>query len=358
MIVKDEAHVIARCLRSIKPLISGWCITDTGSSDNTAEIIRKELEGIPGELHSREWKGFGQSRNESIVLASEFAAGKSISHLLTIDADDMLEFKEDFKLPPLVHDSYEIKIRYGGSEYERTHIFRASMDFQYVGAYHEYLKTPPGANKETLSGVRMMIVGGGARSLNPQKYRDDAEGLEAELLKEPNNPRYMFYLGQSWRDAGEPEKAIAAYEKRTLMGGFPEEIYFSLLEIGKLLNHLDGDPEKIMAAYLKAYEYRPTRIESLFWLARYLRFKNRFALAAVFAQTAMEAVKPGDKLFVTADIYEWRALDEYAISVYYRGEYEKALKANESLLSKAPMQQIPRIMQHIKFCNNNLRKEG
>jgi tetratricopeptide (TPR) repeat protein len=204
----------------------------------------------------------------------------------------------------------------------------------------------------------MMIVGGGARSLNPQKYRDDAEGLEAELLKEPNNPRYMFYLGQSWRDAGEPEKAIAAYEKRTLMGGFPEEIYFSLLEIGKLLNHLDGDPEKIMAAYLKAYEYRPTRIESLFWLARYLRFKNRFALAAVFAQTAMEAVKPGDKLFVTADIYEWRALDEYAISVYYRGEYEKALKANESLLSKAPMQQIPRIMQHIKFCNNNLRKEG
>ena len=32
MIVKNEAHVILRCLASVKPWIDSWCIVDTSSS--------------------------------------------------------------------------------------------------------------------------------------------------------------------------------------------------------------------------------------------------------------------------------------------------------------------------------------
>ena len=38
MIVKDEAHIIERCLHSVKPLIDKVLIVDTGSSDNTIEV--------------------------------------------------------------------------------------------------------------------------------------------------------------------------------------------------------------------------------------------------------------------------------------------------------------------------------
>ena len=33
MIVKDETHVIERCLRSVAPFVDRYDITDTGSTD-------------------------------------------------------------------------------------------------------------------------------------------------------------------------------------------------------------------------------------------------------------------------------------------------------------------------------------
>ena len=40
MIVKNESRVIERLLRSVLPLIDTYCICDTGSTDNTVEIIK------------------------------------------------------------------------------------------------------------------------------------------------------------------------------------------------------------------------------------------------------------------------------------------------------------------------------
>jgi glycosyltransferase involved in cell wall biosynthesis len=41
MIVKNEAHVIRRCLASVRPLIDRWLIVDTGSSDGTQDVVRE-----------------------------------------------------------------------------------------------------------------------------------------------------------------------------------------------------------------------------------------------------------------------------------------------------------------------------
>ena len=41
MIVKDEAPNIERCLASCAPFINYYVICDTGSTDNTKEIIKK-----------------------------------------------------------------------------------------------------------------------------------------------------------------------------------------------------------------------------------------------------------------------------------------------------------------------------
>src|SRR5216684_6417673 len=55
MIVKNEAHVIARCLASVRGVIDAWVIVDTGSTDKTKDRVRSLLSGIPGELHESKW---------------------------------------------------------------------------------------------------------------------------------------------------------------------------------------------------------------------------------------------------------------------------------------------------------------
>ena len=68
MIVKNEAHVIERCLISVKHLINYWVIVDTGSTDGTQQIIRDFLKEIPGELYEKLWVNFSHNRNEALNL--------------------------------------------------------------------------------------------------------------------------------------------------------------------------------------------------------------------------------------------------------------------------------------------------
>src|SRR5262249_60611020 len=68
MIVKNEAEVIRRCLDSVRAIIDYWVIVDTGSTDNTQQIIREHLKNVPGELHERPWQEFAHNRSEAPAL--------------------------------------------------------------------------------------------------------------------------------------------------------------------------------------------------------------------------------------------------------------------------------------------------
>ena len=69
MIVRDEAHVISRCIKAARPHINSYCIVDTGSTDRTKEIVKELLADIPGDIHDRPWINFGHNRTEALQLA-------------------------------------------------------------------------------------------------------------------------------------------------------------------------------------------------------------------------------------------------------------------------------------------------
>src|SRR6266446_6387985 len=157
MIVKDEAHVIRRCLDSVRRFVDHWVIVDTGSTDDTQGIIRFALADIPGELHERPWRDFGHNRTEAFALA----CGQG-DYLLFIDADETLRAPEGFAWPDLVHDAYYLHVEYGGTIYSRGALVSTRLDWRWTGVIHEYLASTPVAQFTQLEWPRIVVSHDGA----------------------------------------------------------------------------------------------------------------------------------------------------------------------------------------------------
>jgi hypothetical protein len=153
------------------------------------------------------------------------------------------------------------------------------------------------------------------------------------------------------------EKALEAYERRATMGGWEEEVFYSLFEAAKLRERLRQPFDVVHAAYLRAYESRPSRAESLYELARYCRLHNRFALACVYASTACTTTRPNDSLFVEESVYRWRAKDELAVAAYHTRRFTLGRKCNEELLAgdALPVGEMLRIRDNLDWCMRAIR---
>ncbi len=309
MIVRDEAHVIERCLASVRPYIDSWVIVDTGSVDDTPQRIAAALAGIPGQLHHRTWLNFGHNRTEALNLARAQA-----DYLLFIDADEILSAEPGACWPELHSLASNLEVRYGELSYDRLNLVSTDVPWRWQGVLHEHLEPNPTVALPRVPGFWITVNSDGARSGDPQKFAKDAAVLAAALQHEPENSRYVFYLAQSWRDAGQLAQALVYYQQCASMGGWDEEVWYSLYESARLSERLNHTYEVVVAAYLKAHQDRPQRAETLTALATYLRGLNEWHNAYLFAQVAAQIPLPTDRLFVDITVYQWRAQDELALS--------------------------------------------
>jgi glycosyltransferase involved in cell wall biosynthesis len=189
MIVKNEAHVIRRCLDSVRPFISRWVIVDTGSTDGTQEIVRAHMRDLPGELHERPWRDFGTNRSEALT----FARG-SADYILVMDADHVLHAPPDYAFEDLAADAYYVNHRYANIEYSIAILLADRIAWRYEGVLHEYVTADVPHRIVPLAGPWVVVFHEGARSRDPTTYLRDAATLEAALAKEPANARYAFTL--------------------------------------------------------------------------------------------------------------------------------------------------------------------
>uniref|UniRef100_A0A6C0HG57 Glycosyltransferase 2-like domain-containing protein n=1 Tax=viral metagenome TaxID=1070528 RepID=A0A6C0HG57_9ZZZZ len=350
MIVKNESHIVHEVLNSSLPFIDTFCILDTGSTDNTVQIIRDfyASKGISGIVHQSDWKGFGKSRSEALKLCDG-----QMDYILMIDADDLIEGPPNVKefllkvLYMTTPNACNIHLKRGTLEYERTQIFKAKDGWRYEGVLHEY----PTNDKEKNIHVRLpkeiWMTGRtiGARSmLEGNKYQRDAETILEALKEEPENMRYMFYLAQSYRDAGMRDESITWYKKRFDAGGWIEEQFICALNLTRLL----GCKEWAW----KAHEICPNRIESLVSYMSLCRSQGKWSRELLsMCLYASSIPKPeGTFLFLESDTYDWKVWDETSIVATYCKAYDVAKVAYIRLLkeNKYPPEQEARIRENFK----------
>jgi glycosyltransferase involved in cell wall biosynthesis len=355
MIVKDEAPVIERCLASVRTLIDYWVIVDTGSTDGTQEIIKRYMQGIPGELYERPWVNFAHNRNEAL----ELARSKS-DYSLIIDADERLIFAEDFTMPILTKDNYSIPIKDAdGSTFQRIHFVNNKLDWHWYGVLHEGIACSEAKTHEVLKKVQnLAVTGDGHRSQDPKKHQKDALTLENALKIEPNNSRYVFYLAQTYLNCKEYEDSIKTYEKRAIMGGAEEEVFYSLYMVGKLKQFLAKPFDEITNSYTACFISRPTRAEPLYRLACLFIDRKEYIQAYAILKLAVDIPLPDDLLFVEESVYEYEAPFQLANCAAYIGKHEEAMKIYERLVSleTLPSQIQNNIKVNLKIIEEKVRK--
>lgn len=333
MIVKNEAHVIRRCLDSVRPLVDFVLVEDTGSSDGTQEVVRGWLResGVRGLVVEEAWRDFAWNRTRALAL---LRAQDWVDYALIIDADDTLGFEPGFDAAAfkagLVADQLDVEIRHGGIRYHRPQLCRNAMAFRYRGVLHEFLEGPAQARQEIAAGLFMRFGADGARSREAGKYARDAAVLEQALGEEGDaflRARYTFYLAQSWRDAGRPERALPRYLERAEQGFWQEEVYYSLYQAARMMEALGQAEETVIAAYLRAASVLPGRVEALHAASRFCRMKGRNEEGWRIAARGLGIAAPASGLFVEHWVHRYGMRDEYAVNAYWCGRYAECLEA-------------------------------
>jgi glycosyltransferase involved in cell wall biosynthesis len=367
MIVKNETRVLPRLFNSLIGVIDRYCISDTGSTDGTPQLIKEWMDahGIPGEVHHDEWVNFGLNRQRALDHAIKLcnSPGYTGNWALIIDADEEL-IKEDVAAfrGLEVGKTYMIEKRNGGLSYEVPNILDIRMNkWHWREPLHEYLEhiEGPQALGKIVGAYIKFYVNEGGRSLgrtSEEKYLADAEVLANEIKKNGDSPRHWFYLAQCYRDAGHLEKAYHAYKKRVeLRNGWAEEGYHSQYQMGILAVLLQKPHAVIMSDFFKAATMRPIRGEALHSLAMYLRNQGKPNEAYMFAAAGALLPTPQDKLFLEKDVYEWKLLDELGAAAWGCGLWEIAqdasiqmLQRHASGLANIPAEDIARIKNNIE----------
>lgn len=221
MIVRDEEKDLPRCLESIQGIADELIVVDTGSVDNTKAIAKS----YGAKVYDFEWvDDFSKARNYSL----EKATGDWI---LILDGDDEFERRDAGLLKELINkpDAADIyifnTICYIGNKAGADRIFNVNIrlfrnipEFRYQGRIHESIISQKSDVRMEPVGITIYHYG----YLNPNvkehdKRKRNMRILEQQLQEQPNNPYFLFCMGNEYFALGQLEKSLeyfcSAFEK-------------------------------------------------------------------------------------------------------------------------------------------------
>jgi len=346
LMIKNESKIIKRCLESVKEVVDAFCILDTGSTDNTVELVNEFLTTNTGCLTVEPWKDFGYNRTVSFQNAQKYVRDTlqwdlTTTYGLLLDAD-MIFNAGKLREQTLDKIGYQIIQINGRLEYSNIRIIRLDFNWKCIGPTHEYWHGP---SETVLSKDICYIDDRNDGGCKQDKFQRDCRLLLDAVESDPTNARHVFYLAQTYKDTGQLEEAVKWYKKRYEMGGWVEEQYISAYNIAKITH----DKEWVW----KAHECNPKRIECLVSYLTYCRTIGKFS-QELFAMAlyCSSVKKPTDqRLFLEPDVYDWKVWDELSLIAYYTGHRDLAKMMFEKLISdnKAPSTEMERIKKNYQF---------
>lgn len=363
MIVKNESKNMVRLFESIKTIIDYISIDDTGSTDDTIEIIENwgKENKIPTTVHKTPFKNFEFNRTQAAINANK--TYPKATFLFLSDADFVWVIKDFTQKFKLYHDEYHVfQIVSPDGTFENatlknpnTRIIKNNGKWKCHLYTHELWKCEKSTFPVPIDWLYIDDKNdGGAKS---DKYERD-ERLCKQGLKDSNVEweidRYTFYLAQTLRDVGKYDESLIYYKRSALKqnsqaqyakyqcGALYELLGYTFLEVAKLMckdkfepieieyikrwNPNGYSPEIVWFQgqsyfddaelyYIKAYKNNRRIIDPLYKVVVLFRQRGKLEDALKWGKELVESkIKNDDEShFIDPSIYTYKRYIEYCL---------------------------------------------
>ncbi len=381
MMVKNEEKRLHVSLESVKNVASAIVIYDTGSTDNTVNICVEFAKKYKINLYLIQgvFEDFSTSRNVSL----DFAETIDVKYLLLLDSNDELKgdsnlikiaknFETKSNIVFLVCQQWKSMDRNIEKldKYYNTRFIKNKIGWRYKGSVHEYLVNPNKDEKNEndifgrIADEEIIIYQDRTKDDDKsyKRFVRDRECLLKDYIKNPQDPRTVFYLGQTCQCLGLHDEALFYNRERTTMGNFEEEVYHAYYRCGLSAGALAHSWDDVMPWYMKAFQHSQ-RAEPFVKIAEY--YKNvadaemkakkgscthNWKIAFMYIDMACKLEYPHSSiLFVDKHVYDYQRWHLLGIIGFYSGELKRGkegcMKAYENLKSPIDKNNIDRYLE-------------
>jgi len=347
MIVKNSGEILRECLKINREYIDFWTIVDTGSSDNTKQIVNEELKdkNIPGKLFEIEFENFSQARNKSLELSS-----KSCKYTIILDDSYIINGGKELrtKLEKSKSNAFTIKIGHLSekkllNDYYSIRIFKSSMNYRYKYRVHEFLqiknKDIEEIDDESIFIDDMETIEHKNRSVI--RFKKDIELLLMDLKENPNEPRTIYYLAKTYYQLDKLDDSIIYYKKLKTLKNIDREYYFmSAYEISCINFKKNNDVQSFKNDLMNIQSKFPERVEPGYKLSIILRDCGAIEESEQILEYLIKLPKPNNSYTILEeDICEYFIPYLYVEIKLQLGKVFEVVKILKYLLSIYPNNQ-------------------
>ncbi len=341
MIVKNSGEILRKCLKENKKYIDHWTIVDTGSTDNTCDIIREELKDVPGNLYFSEFIDFSQARNKSLDLASG-----NCKYIIILD--DSYYIHGGLELRKILQKSNDraFRIKIGKlnnntviDDYYSVRIIKTSENLRYVDRIHEYIYVhdPTDISNKNIFLDDMLTYEHRNRSM--ERYKKDMELLKLDMIDGTNKPKTLYYLAKTSYILKNYEDAVYYYELlQDLDKCHVEYVFVGYYEYACLKYYLTNNKEEFKTSLLKIC-IEPIfnhRAEPLFKLATIFKEEGDIIKAEKCIDNIINFSKPEVYTIMESDIYQYSIPFLYVEIKLILKKYDQCIDKLKFLLENYP----------------------
>ena len=343
IMVKNGGPQFENTLKENLSIIDRWTILDTGSTDETIEIINRVLVGKKkGNLYEEQFINFRESRNRCLDLA-----GKVCKFILMLD--DTYVIKGNLKSflntirSDQFSDSFTLFIESHDTKYGSNRIIKSESGLRYKHRIHEVINDNNNINVVIPEECAYIFDG---RFDYMEKRTMERKQLDLKLLFEeveenPNDPRAYYYLAQTYNILEDYEKSFFYFKKRCefINAGFLQERVDAAFEAARVANFKLNKPwEECEKLYNDCYKIDESRPESLYFIGIHYYLENDYKKAFEYFKKGFEIGFPTHCQYSLKPTLSFHFLPKFLTKIcYLLDEFKLGEKAaNFFLLNNKP----------------------